>query len=652
MYYGQNIECDIEEECMKYRIDFVTNSSSASYISVNALILPSIEGKLKKFPGLILFSGKTRQTKPKLLKEYSVKIGKVIHRKELQASYSLRNEFVGFINEKYGTEFRAADLIKWDETYEIGWGESQDVDIDEYVSDMLREKYLHPNVQRHFENSADDLKSIWRKYIVRTIIMTTDDETFRIGRKYFSRYDEANSEINWKDASAEFFETIYNESARPELPIADIRASGFFSTSDYTQIESIGIQILLQDSSNNLVAYIEPATDNIKVCTKDEFTAKYLKRTPLWYSPYFNIPSNVFDEIVDSELDQAYKQLCDREMQHKYSGMPNADQIDMTGILEDGKILNKWKSSIKRDYEVNGQTLTFVCRPKPALDNFEKLYNTIDERSFYSCKEYYSSGETAELPIPSNVARNKLLEYLKVIIASLDERNIQYLLDGAIKKKNGLLYKDRIHNLAWCEIGNGGSFHVLRTVNSDEKTLVLEIRKPKTESAEIRKYLDLPSNADVLRLMNQGTSNKDGTANCSFKHAASSDITPGQEKMRPTQIALTPMKGKKKSKIEIAFDYPESITIPGRIFVTSGDFIYIDRIKFEERLINEKAELKASTTKSVNYVIVGLGSSTAWSAGVSGGTKILKALEYRNNGIAIQIVSEETFLILHPEFLN
>lgn len=495
---------------MKYRIDFVTNSSSGSYISVNALILPSLEGKLEKFPGFILFSGNTSQTKPRLIKEYSVKIGKVIHRKELLVSAQLRNDFVDFINKKYGTTFRAVDLLRWDEEYVIGWGESQDVDIDEFISTIIRNNYLHPNVLSYLIENKDCIKSIKGKYIIRKVMVSTDDKSFSTGRIYFSKYNEADSVINWNDASAEFFESIYSECGRPALPIKDIRSSGYFSMSDYAHIESLGIQIMLQDWSDNLVAFVNPAADDITVCTKDEFTSKYLKRASFRYSPYFNIPSNLFDKIADPELDQAYLQLCKHELQQKYGDMPDASKIDMTGIFENSKILNKWKTSIKKDYQVNGQKITFVCRPKQALDNFEKLYNSVDGRSFYSCRDYYSSGEIAELPIPSNVVRNKLLEYLRVIITFLDERNIQYLLDGAIKKKNGLLYSDRIHKLAWCEFGNGDSFHVLRTVNSDEKTLVLEIRKPKTESAEIKKYLDLPSNTEILLMMNQGAITSDG----------------------------------------------------------------------------------------------------------------------------------------------
>ena len=131
----------------------------------------------------------------------------------------------------------------------------------------------------------------------------------------------------------------------------------------------------------------------------------------------------------------------------------------------------------------------------------EKLLDTIDERQFYSCESFLSNPDTIfdDLPpIPGDIARLKLIEFLKVAILYMKDEHLVDIGQRAEKKKNGMLYNGRVTLLAWYEIATGTSFHALRAVNKDDQTILIEIKKVDMNVREIQKCMLLPSNRVLL----------------------------------------------------------------------------------------------------------------------------------------------------------
>jgi NAD-dependent DNA ligase len=93
---------------------------------------------------------------------------------------------------------------------------------------------------------------------------------------------------------------------------------------------------------------------------------------------------------------------------------------------------------------------------------------------------------------------------------------------------------------------------------------------------------------------------------------------------------------------ELAFDNPDSITIPTSLFCLTGDFVFAPREQCERTLAARGAVVKASVTRNLNYLVVGGLGSDEWKHG-SYGTKITKAIEYQRKGCPILIVHEEAW---------
>lgn len=79
-----------------------------------------------------------------------------------------------------------------------------------------------------------------------------------------------------------------------------------------------------------------------------------------------------------------------------------------------------------------------------------------------------------------------------------------------------------------------------------------------------------------------------------------------------------------------------------RHFILTGDFDYGPRSMVEEYIKDRDGIIDATVKKCTNYVIVGAGGSEAWSNG-NYGTKIKKALELKEKGQKIEIMTEKDF---------
>ena len=90
----------------------------------------------------------------------------------------------------------------------------------------------------------------------------------------------------------------------------------------------------------------------------------------------------------------------------------------------------------------------------------------------------------------------------------------------------------------------------------------------------------------------------------------------------------------------LPFDDPlPSIEFDGRLFCLTGRFITGTRKTCERAIIDRGGLVKSAVTTNTDYVVVGSIASSDWIHSTHG-TKILKAIEYRNRGMPISIVPE------------
>ena len=92
---------------------------------------------------------------------------------------------------------------------------------------------------------------------------------------------------------------------------------------------------------------------------------------------------------------------------------------------------------------------------------------------------------------------------------------------------------------------------------------------------------------------------------------------------------------------ELIFDDVERVNFRESRFCLTGDFAYADRPQCEG-LIAARGGIVGSVTRKLNYLVVGQGGSTEWKHG-SFGTKIAKALDYRQRGVPLLIVAESVW---------
>lgn len=93
---------------------------------------------------------------------------------------------------------------------------------------------------------------------------------------------------------------------------------------------------------------------------------------------------------------------------------------------------------------------------------------------------------------------------------------------------------------------------------------------------------------------------------------------------------------------ELGLDEIEEIEVPERIFCFTGDFVFGPRSTCEAAVTRRGGQAINSVTKKLHYLIVGGLGSAEWKHG-SFGTKIQKAIEYREAGVPLRIVHEDVW---------
>jgi len=92
---------------------------------------------------------------------------------------------------------------------------------------------------------------------------------------------------------------------------------------------------------------------------------------------------------------------------------------------------------------------------------------------------------------------------------------------------------------------------------------------------------------------------------------------------------------------QLGFDNVERIAFRDSLFCLTGEFAYAERGQCEE-MIATRGGVVGNVTKKLNYLVVGERGSMEWKHG-SFGTKIAKALDYKQRGAPILIVAESVW---------
>lgn len=92
--------------------------------------------------------------------------------------------------------------------------------------------------------------------------------------------------------------------------------------------------------------------------------------------------------------------------------------------------------------------------------------------------------------------------------------------------------------------------------------------------------------------------------------------------------------------VRLPFDQVEDLTIPDNRFCLTGNFLYGTRSKCTSAIVDRGGEVLSNIRKDLNYLVVGTLVTKEWKNS-SFGNKIQKAIDYREKGVPVRIVSEQ-----------
>ena len=94
----------------------------------------------------------------------------------------------------------------------------------------------------------------------------------------------------------------------------------------------------------------------------------------------------------------------------------------------------------------------------------------------------------------------------------------------------------------------------------------------------------------------------------------------------------------------LPLDDPQpKIKFSEHLFCVTGKFAYGPRAEVEKLIIERGGNLASNVTKNLDYLVIGVFSSRDWISS-SHGRKIEKAVEYRDSGTGLKIISEDHFI--------
>jgi len=93
---------------------------------------------------------------------------------------------------------------------------------------------------------------------------------------------------------------------------------------------------------------------------------------------------------------------------------------------------------------------------------------------------------------------------------------------------------------------------------------------------------------------------------------------------------------------ELAYDDVPQIRFPGSTFCLTGDFLYGSRDSCAAAITKRGGLFVGRITMQLGYLVLGSLGSPEWKHG-SFGTKIEKAMEYKQRGLPIKVIREQTW---------
>lgn len=498
---------------MKFRTDFVTNSSSSSYISVNYWALPAAQGTNEDFPGVVISCNKETKSDDglsypthnsvyrgmaSLFKLYCMEKQQVLGVDDFCRQTSIRNDFIEFINTRFGTSFINTDLLAWHLSYMIGYGESADISLEESTKRILSR--LHPNILAAIQIERYPTEE-QRQLSKRDVQIFVNQKSIRRDREFFSPRSQDDQLLHWDDASVAYFLPFYLDAGQPDLSadlMPDLLKTSALKPRDIQKILEQNLQILYLGDLfiNNLIVFRKSGETDFQACMISELFECLETNSHSHLEPYLNIQ----EYKAEGEIQERYSKYISNIILEKYALTNRASEME-TPPAAAMRFSDEQKKPISHTVTIGKVTLKILCKPKIAFANFEKLMDTLDGRTFYSSEFYHDHPDffDDDMPtVPVSVAREKMIEYFKVVQLYLQADNLLRIATRAEKKKNGTLYKSRVQYLAWCEIATGGKFHALRAVNIDDNTIEIEIKRLDFSPSQIKLCVDLPSNSQLL----------------------------------------------------------------------------------------------------------------------------------------------------------
>ena len=177
----------------------------------------------------------------------------------------------------------------------------------------------------------------------------------------------------------------------------------------------------------------------------------------------------------------------------------------------------------------------------------------------------------------------------------------------------------------------------------------VQIRDALTDYREIRREAPARGRHKLTAVMRREGAKVDGpahraTADCRAVLAVVRAVVESRGEHRPRQRSRQRARaGAREAPMRDAVvpldDPAPSIVFEGRRFVFTGDFAFGDRAACEQAVIERGGEIAKNLSKRVAYVVIGEHGSDDWKHG-NFGTKVAKAMQLRDDGAAVAIVTE------------
>lgn len=208
------------------------------------------------------------------------------------------------------------------------------------------------------------------------------------------------------------------------------------------------------------------------------------------------------------------------------------------------------------------------------------------------------------------------------------------------------LYDELFQNYGSCAFG-GGIFEVEQYISSNSRgthfsDATMQLRRLQEILNEIVSDNEVTI-AEVNDLYNWMEENKELKGNYPFDrvYRLLNEVFEDGE-VDSDELALLLDKFTEYTNPVESSHYEKTIVIENHHFVLTGEFDYGSRSKVETYIEEKHGIIDNTVKKCTNYVIVGSSGSQAWSSG-NYGSKIKKAMEAKDKGQDIEIITEKEF---------